>query len=139
MKPLQIAFIAAGIAVLAGLFMFLKPQETAPAAAPADPAAPAPAGVAAQPQQELVAEYTVEKGQRTAGPELIRLRMGEKLTLSVLSDADDELHLHGYDLHLHVKAGQASRLSFAAEHSGRFDLELHKSNVQLGVLEVQPK
>lgn len=143
MKNPQLLFIAAGAGILAALFYGLKPPAEPPAApTPAPAAASAPAAPAAPvPQAPAVTavEYRVEKGQRVAGPEVISLQQGAELTLTVLSDRNDELHLHGYDLHQHLKAGEPATLVFKAEHAGRFELELHGSHLALGVLEVQPR
>lgn len=143
-KPIHLLFFAVGAALLAGLFLLMKPQPPAPAAPAAtvpSVAAPdaQPLSITPDPELRVEVEYRVEKGQRVAGPEVITLRQGNKLRLRILSDADDELHLHGYDQHTHIHAGKTSELNLTAEHSGRFEIELHKSHAQLGVLEVQPK
>lgn len=140
MKQLPLVFVALGLALLAALFVWMKPApETPPSPpAPAPIAAAEPAPLPAAPAVPVTNDYVVRGGQRISGPEVIRVKQGEDVHLSVSSDKADELHLHGYDLHLHVHAGEPARLSFKAEHSGRFELELHKSHVELGNLEVMP-
>lgn len=122
------------VAALAGtaaiLYVLLQPAaQPEPTAA----LAPAPKAVAGPVTLE------VRKGQRVKGPALIQRRAGETITLRITSDQADELHLHGYDLHLHLHAGVPAELSFTADRSGRFEYELHKSGLHLGVLEVQPQ
>jgi hypothetical protein len=67
------------------------------------------------------------------------VRQGERVRLTIESNANDELHLHGYDLKLSIKAGEPATLEFAASRSGRFGLELHKRHAELGALEVYPQ
>jgi FtsP/CotA-like multicopper oxidase with cupredoxin domain len=135
-------FVVLGIAVLGGLFWWFKPEpEPAPLPAAAAPlSAPAAAtektfGVPAS----RVFEVAVSKGRLASGPAQIQVHAGEMVTLHVTSDQDDELHLHGYDLHLSLRAGQRATLMFKAEHSGRFDYELHHAHLELGTLEVLPQ
>ena len=81
----------------------------------------------------------IEHGAKRSGPDVIQVSVGDTVTLRLLSDHADELHIHGYDLHAHLKAGVPSVLTFKAERSGRFTMELHHSNVDLGALEVEPR
>jgi len=59
--------------------------------------------------------------------------------IRITSDDADEVHRHGYDLHLKLKPGIAGTLEFKAKLTGRFTYELHKSGLDLGVLEVYPR
>lgn len=144
MNKSPLLYFGLGLALLAGLFLWLRPAPvTTPApavlaavptaqmapAAPPLPAAPAP----------QVYSLVVRKGRRVSGPELIQMHAGDPVTLEVTSDQPDELHLHGYDLHLKLLPGEPGRLSFTASHSGRFDYELHHAQLELGALEVLPQ
>ena len=140
-------FIGLGIAVLAGLFLFLRPtpmQMSAPATAaqtpaPVTAAAPAVPVEVSGPAASQVFEIVVHKGQRVSGPAEIQVHEGQNVTLKLTSDQPDELHLHGYDLHLSLRANVPAALAFQAVHSGRFDYELHHAHVELGTLEVLPR
>lgn len=151
MNKNALLFIALGIAVLVGLFLFLRPMPAPEGATGAEaPAAAASVAPAAKPEQasaRLIAgpaaarvfEIVVSKGQRVSGPADIQVREGENVTLKLTSDQNDELHLHGYDLHLSLRAGVPAALAFQAAHSGHFDFELHHAHTVLGSLEVLPK
>ncbi len=128
----------------------ISPPVTSPA--PAVPAgitatAPVPAASetaepAAQPPPAgsgTLVELKVQQGRLVSGPEIIKLTEGDKLTLRVTSDTGDEMHLHGYNLHLDLTAGQTGELSFTANRSGRFEYELHHAHTALGVIEVYPR
>lgn len=132
-KPLF--FISLGLALAAGLFFLLRPVPISDSTP--DPAAPAAAPSApALPRVEVTIE--VANGQRTAGPERIVARRGAEVALKVTSDRADTLHLHGYDLHAELRAGQPAAIVFTATHTGRFTYELHESHLELGTLEVTP-
>jgi hypothetical protein len=68
----------------------------------------------------------------------MRVREGELVSLTVRSDAADEVHLHGYELSAELKPGSSATLAFSADKSGRFEIELHRSGLHLGTLEVAP-
>jgi hypothetical protein len=88
---------------------------------------------------ETAFEFVVRDGKRVSGPEAFRVRQGERVTLRIDSNANDELHLHGYDLKLAIRGGEPATLQFAASRSGRFGIELHKHHSELGALEVYPQ
>jgi hypothetical protein len=138
MKNQAWIFILAGLAALAGLFMFLKPSTAPPPTPPlaASTATLAPAVTVPTPR---IFELVIADGKLQSGPRLIQLQQGETVALKVTLDQNDELHVHGYDLHAQLHAHTPATLSFKADRSGRFEYELHKAKVELGVLEVQPR
>ena len=141
MNKNALLFIGLAVAVLVGLSLLLRPAQTpAPAAPVPSTSADAAASPAVpQPPKPQRFEIVVSKGRRVSGPEVIQVVEGDDVELQVTSDRADELHLHGYDLHLSLKPDQPGMLAFKAEHSGRFDYELHHAHLALGALEVQPK
>ena len=142
MNKNALLFLALAAAVLIGLFYALRDtrQVETPAVpavvAPALPASQAPVPEAPKPK---VFELVVSKGKLVSGPAVIQVVEGDDVQLQITSDHADELHMHGYDLRLSLKPGTPATLAFRAEHSGRFDYELHHSHSELGTLEVQPK
>ena len=138
MKHQDWIFVLAGLAALAGLFVFFKPSTAPPPTPPlaASTAAQAPAATVPTPR---VFELVIADGKLQSGPRLIQLPQGETVALKVTSDRNDELHVHGYDLHAQLRAHTPATLSFKADRSGRFEYERHKAQVELGVLEVQPR
>lgn len=130
-------FPATGVLVLASLFLLFKPRDEVPLETGV--AEPQAAGLVAAPPQARVFDLVVEQGRLVSGPAVVALRQGDQIVLSVSSDQDDELHLHGYDLSLSLKAGVPGSLRFTADKSGRFEYELHHAHMELGALEVQPQ
>jgi heme/copper-type cytochrome/quinol oxidase subunit 2 len=86
-----------------------------------------------------VYDITVQHGRRTSEPGVIKVVQGDVVTLRLNSDTADEFHLHGYNLHANLAPGVPITLEFTAKLSGRFPFELHKSDLELGALEVYPK
>ncbi len=61
---------------------------------------------------------------------------GTTVEITVVSDTDDEGHLHGYDLEMPVTAGQPAVLTFTADMVGSFEYEFHESGALLFYLDV---
>jgi hypothetical protein len=132
MLPLRVAFGLTAVLVLAALWLAFRPYAAVEEAAQ-------PVVAAAMPQKEKIFELLVKDGKLASGPAKMEVRMGEQVTLRIQSNTNDELHVHGYDLKLPIKAGHTATLQFAATRSGRFELELHKRHTRLGALEVYPQ
>ena len=102
------------VLILGGLFFLLRPDT--------------PAGV---PRDRTIA-VSIEGGEMS--PAKISVNEDDSVTLRVSSDKPMELHLHGYD----VEPGQKASLRFRADLTGRFEIEDHESERELGVLQVRP-
>jgi hypothetical protein len=57
----------------------------------------------------------------------------------VRSPAAEEIHVHGYDRYLDVPAGKTVNVSFKADITGIFEVELHGSGEPIAQLKVEPK
>jgi hypothetical protein len=93
------------------------------------PAPAAPAG-------EQVVQFTVQGGKRTAGPDRVEVAHGRAVRIEVTTDADDELHVHGYDKETELTAGKPGSVAFTADVPGLFEVELHHSGAKLTQLRV---
>jgi len=141
MNKNTLLFLGLAVAALIGLFYLLRPAPDATPRAVVAAQTPVAAvqAVGAELPAPRVIELVVRKGQRVSGPEVVQLHEGDDVELKITSDQTDELHVHGYDLHLSLKANEPAMLAFKAEHSGRFDYELHHAHTELGTFEVEPK
>ena len=138
MKRLALVLLST-VALLAGLYVYLRPQPAPPPPSAQANAAP-PAGVAnAGAASRMEFALTVAGGQLVSGPAVIEVAQGTEVTIRIRSDRADELHLHGYDLRVRFDANQPAELRFTADKSGRFEYELHGSHRDLGALEVRPE
>jgi plastocyanin len=82
-------------------------------------------------------EVTVSHGQIAPKPSLHHVHLGDRVQLTVTSDQADEVHLHGYDKEIEIQAGQPGTIDITADLPGIFEVELHKSDLQLLQLEVK--
>ena len=51
---------------------------------------------------------------------------GTILRLEITSDHDDEVHVHGYDIEIPVKAGATVTKDITLDQVGRFEIESHE-------------
>ena len=73
-------------------------------------------------------EISVIIGQTSGSAVAYQATLGSKVQIKILNpDADDEFHLHGYELSAIATAGQETMIEFTADQIGSFDLESHKT------------
>jgi len=58
--------------------------------------------------------------------------------IEVRSDQPGELHIHGYDKYLNLKADKPARTRFKANLEGIFEIENHDTTAQIAELRVNP-
>lgn len=117
----KLVVAAVALIVLVGVFVMLQSGNSE---------APAP-----------VREFNLEvqNGKLTEDIRALTAYQGQTLVFNVAGDAADELHIHGYDKTVALKAGETAQLEFEAGKTGRFELELHEAGQQLTFLEVNPQ
>lgn len=86
-----------------------------------------------------VAEISVIIGQTSGSAIAYQASLGQKVRITILNpDADDEFHLHGYELGGGlVPLGQESVIEFTADKLGTFDLESHVTSEWILTLVVE--
>jgi hypothetical protein len=107
------------VLVLGGLFFVLRPDT--PEGAPRDRAF----------------DVSIEGGEMS--PDEVSVNEDDNVTLRISSDKPTELHIHGYDVEREVEPGKAAELRFEADLTGRFEIEDHDSEKELGALQVRPR
>ena len=78
----------------------------------------------------------VEDGEVSGVEGGITVDLGAHVVLTVESDVDEIVHVHGYDLFLEVKAGEPGKLEFMADVPGVFEVEFEDSHLLLFELQV---
>lgn len=147
----KVALVAATLGLLVSFFMALRPDDDETAASPStttDLTTPTPPETPATttettPQRSprpraAQIRITVRQARPVAGIRRASVRKGRSVVLTVQSDLEDEVHLHGYDLSKPVGPGRPARIAFRATIPGRFDLELEERGIPIGHLEVRP-
>lgn len=76
-------------------------------------------------------------------PKNLNVCQNQKVTLTISSERDGAVHLHGYDdqnAEVEVATGKDARLAFTASHPGQFVIEFHPADgsaeSEVGVLTV---
>ena len=80
---------------------------------------------------------TITHGKPSGDTGRIPVTVNSRVTIQVTSDTADEVHLHGYDIEKELEPGKPTTLSFVADQTGIFEVELHKANVVILHLQVQ--
>jgi len=62
--------------------------------------------------------------------------LGQTVVLRLLSDTDQEYHLHGYDIEVPAAAGVEATIEFTADQAGDFEVESHTTDEVLALLQV---
>jgi heme/copper-type cytochrome/quinol oxidase subunit 2 len=72
--------------------------------------------------------------------ELDRLTVSQdtRVRLVVIADVTDHVHVHGYDLMADVAPGAPAVIQFAADATGRFEIELEDRGREIAQLTVEP-
>ena len=107
------------------LFLLLRPGSPAPESSDLE-----------EETQEEVVAVAINEG--IMSPPEVTVYEGNHVNLQIISDRPIELHLHGYDLTQEVEPGETADLSFEATDTGRFGIEDHDTDAEIGVLLVQP-
>ena len=74
---------------------------------------------------------TVKGSTVTPPPAQVDLPVGEMLTVVVTSDHDDELHAHGFEVEVPLKAGVPTTIILTGKDPGVFEVELHEPALTL--------
>ena len=107
------------VAVLGGLFVLLRPDSPT-----------------AGPQTQ---EFDLRISGEAMEPSDITVTEGDRVVLRITADSPLGFHLHGYDLEREVEPGEPARLSFETDLTGRFEMENHETEEELGTLVVEPR
>jgi len=76
--------------------------------------------------EEEVLEIVLEIGVPVGGVVEIEVGVGDEVKFMVISDQDDELHVHGFDHYIELVANEPKLVSFVAEAPGVFEVESHR-------------
>ena len=78
----------------------------------------------------------VVNGKPQGGIKKITVNKGAPVRFTVRSDVADEIHVHGYNFHKHVKKTGSVSFDFPATIDGIFVIELESRSEQIASLQV---
>ena len=127
---LGLVALAAAVAVAAFVLAGSGDEEDKDGSAPApartttegDPREPT---ATARSAPEPPVEVRLRGYRPVGGIQEIEVESGEEVRLVVLSDAPDDIHVHGYDLEREIAPRRPATFRFAADLEGIFEIESH--------------
>jgi hypothetical protein len=105
--------------ILAGLFVLLRPNT--------------PTG------GSQTRKFDLRISGEVMEPSDITVTEGDRVVLQISTDSPIEVHVHGYDVEQEAEPDEPARLSFEADLTGRFEVEDHETDEELGTLTVEPR
>jgi hypothetical protein len=97
-----------------------------------------PADKPEKPEEPDVPEIVIEGGVPVDGVAEIEVAKGDEVRFTAVSDTDDEIHIHGYDLYEDLPAGKKVEVAFPADLDGIYEIESHTTGELLAELRVNP-
>jgi plastocyanin len=116
-----------------------SPSATAPSSTPTDvptmtptpgkPNTSSPSNTAdpSGEQADVTVNVTVANGKVNPSGATVKVKAGQTVLVTAVSDAADELHIHGYDKELALTPGKTTSVKFTADMKGTFEIETHES------------
>jgi hypothetical protein len=86
-------------------------------------------------EHEIIVQIGVDDAA-TLGSRVEQVPAGSDVVLRLLSESDEDYHVHGFDLEKRVAAGVEAVFRFTADTPGRFDVESHTTEQVLLVIDV---
>ena len=124
-----------GVAAVIVAFVALRPDGHSSTTTSATTTATSAEPVATAPSGPVI---RVKGGQPVGGVKDITVRQGGVIRLTVIADAAEEVHMHGYDIAKNVGPGAPAHFTVPAKINGVFEVELENSAVQIAKLTVNP-
>lgn len=78
-------------------------------------------------QADVTVDVTVANGKVNPSGASVKVKAGQTVLITAVSDAADQLHIHGYDKELDLKPGKPTSVKFTANMKGTFEVETHES------------
>ncbi len=141
-KNAKIGVLVAAVAVVVAAFVILRPGDDGGTQATGTTSnqATTPQAITTQPEKpkSAVATIRISGGQPVGGVRELTFKEGGTIRFRVTGEADDEVHLHGYDIEEPVGPGKAAKFSVPATITGRFEVELHNTATPIAEVTVEP-
>jgi len=87
-------------------------------------------------QADVTLAITVANGKVNPSGATVKVKAGQTVLVTAVSDAKDELHIHGYDKELELTPGKPAQVKFTADMKGTFEVETHESGKLVAKLAV---
>ena len=103
-----------------------------PPSAPSAPSSPRPSAAtarskAASPAADATIAVTIADGKVSPNAEDVKVKQGQTVRVTIRSDVDESIHVHGYDKTAKASPGEPGEVTFTADVKGVFEIETHES------------
>ena len=95
-----------------------------------------PATISEADASQVIVGLFADGNVRLDSDERVEAAVGEVISITIDSDVDEEVHVHGYDLFADVTPSEAATFLFVADTPGRFEIEFESSGVFIAELVV---
>lgn len=114
-------------------------SSVAPTQAPTQASTQTPTRTPTQAPTQRPADVAITVKGRTVtpAPRTVTLRVGRSMTLSVTSDHDTVLHIHGFDIEKKLVAGTPLTVRLTGKTPGSYEVETHDPELRLLVVNVR--
>ena len=87
-----------------------------------------------------VKKFTLTVGENSGKDQVVEFPTGSQVELTIINpNADDEVHLHGYDIGTgELKKGESAVIAFTADRTGDFEVESHVTEELLLTVRIAP-
>ncbi|MGH6947108.1 MAG: hypothetical protein ACREDZ_07245 [Kiloniellales bacterium] len=85
-------------------------------------------------QEVKAVEVRIAERTTALPDDVLRVTEGERVELRLLSDEEGELHLHGYDIEIPLRAGETTSVVIDAKVAGRFPVTAHRFGPPQGAM-----
>ena len=126
-----------GIAVAVVLFAVLSGSDDDSPTTPSAATAPQQTG-GGNSEQAGVPTIVIKDGEPVGGVEDMTFTSGDDIRFNVKSDADWEIHFHGYNVMEDVEAGGEVSFDVPADIEGVFEVEIEDTATQVAQVTVEP-
>ena len=79
------------------------------------------------PAADVTVAVTIAAGRVTPNAANVRLRRGQSVAVTALSDVAESVHIHGYDKTLTLTPGKPTTVRFIPDQSGVFEIETYET------------
>jgi FtsP/CotA-like multicopper oxidase with cupredoxin domain len=137
----RLGIAAAAIAVLVVLFVVLSggdDDSSSSTVASTTTTTTEQNGTTTTTTEAAVPTITIKDGEPVGGIQDLSFDKGDDIRFKVTSDADWEIHFHGYDIPMDVKAGGSVEFNVPATIEGVFEVEIEQTATQIAEITVNP-
>jgi hypothetical protein len=136
----RLGILAAAVAVIVVLFIVLSggDDDSSSTVASTTTTTTEANGSTTTTTEAAVPTITIKDGEPVGGIQDLSFNEGDDIQFKVKSDADWEIHFHGYDIPMDVKAGGSVEFDVPATIEGVFEVEIEQTATQIAEITVNP-